>query len=111
MIKWDNAQTFKVTAEWVKIIRNSEKIQNFLANEEIRWQFNLAKSPWWGGFYERLIMEVKKTLYKSLGKSHLSFEGMEQVVMDIDYVGRKCISTRRTGKRHGRVDTDEQAAD
>ena len=84
MIISDNAQTFKVTAEWVKIIRKSEKMQNFLANEEIRWQFNLAKSPWWGGFYERLIKEVKKTLYKTLGKSHLSFEGMEQVVMDIE---------------------------
>jgi hypothetical protein len=48
-------QTFKVTAEWVKIIRKSEKMQTFLANEEIRWQFNLAKSPWWGGFYERKL--------------------------------------------------------
>ena len=84
MIVSDNAQTFKVTAEWVKIIRKSERVQNYLANEEIIWKFNLARSPWWGGFYERLIKEIKKTLYKTLGKSHLSFEGMEQVVMDIE---------------------------
>jgi hypothetical protein len=84
MIVSDNAQTFKVTAEWVKIIRKSEKMQNHLTSEEITWKFNLARSPWWGGFYERLIKEIKKTLYKTLGKSHLSFEGMEQVVMDIE---------------------------
>ena len=84
MIISDNAQTFKVTAEWVKIIRKSKRMQNFLANEDIRWMFNLAKSPWWGGFYERLIKEVKKILYKTLGRSHLSFEGMEQVVMEIE---------------------------
>ena len=41
----DNALTFKVTAEWVKKIRKSEILQNHLANEEITWQFNLAKSP------------------------------------------------------------------
>ncbi len=84
MIVSDNVQTFKITAEWVKIIRKSEKMQNHLANEEIIWKFNLARSPWWGGFYERLIKEIKKTLYKTLGKSHLSFEGMEQIVMDIE---------------------------
>ena len=80
----DNALTFKVTAEWVKKIRKSEILQNHLANEEITWQFNLAKSPWWGGFYERLIKEIKKTLYKTLGRSHLSSEEMEQVIMDIE---------------------------
>lgn len=80
----DNAATFKAAAEWIKVIRKSERLQNFLANKEIRWQFNLAKSPWWGGFYERLIKEVKKTLYKTLGRSHLSFEGMEDVIMDIE---------------------------
>ena len=80
----DNAQTFKATAEWVKLVRKSEKIKNVLANKEIRWQFNLAKSPWWGGFYERLIKEIKKTLYKKLGRSHLSFGAMEQVMMDIE---------------------------
>ena len=68
----------------MKKIRKSEILQNHLANEDITWQFNLAKSPWWGGFYERLIKEIKKTLYKTLGRSHLPFEGMEQVIMDIE---------------------------
>ena len=52
--------------------------------EEIRWQFNLARSPWWGGFYEILIKEIKKTLHKTLGRSRLSYEAMESVVMDIE---------------------------
>ena len=80
----DNVLTFKVTAEWVKKIRKSEILQNHLANEEIMWQFNLAKYPWWGGFSKRLIKEIKKTLYKTLGRLHLSFKGMEQVIMDIE---------------------------
>ncbi|XP_068671091.1 uncharacterized protein [Montipora foliosa] len=61
-----------------------EKMQNYLAREGIRWQFKLARSPWWGGFYERLIKEIKKTLHKTLGRLRLSYEAMESVVMDIE---------------------------
>ncbi|XP_022793733.1 uncharacterized protein LOC111332625 [Stylophora pistillata] len=57
-----NAKTFKATADWIKTVRRSEtELQNYLARENIRRQFNLAKSPWWGGNYERLIKEIKKT--------------------------------------------------
>ena len=80
----DNARVFKTTADWIRAIRKSEKLHNYLAREEIRWQFNLARSPWWGGFYERLIKEIKKTLHKTLGRSRLSYEAMESVVMDIE---------------------------
>ena len=67
-----------------KKIRKSEALQDFLAKQRITWQFNLAKSPWWGGMYERLIKEVKKTLYKTLGKTHLTLDQLIAVVMDIE---------------------------
>ena len=34
--------------------------------------------------YERLIKEIKKTVYKTLGKTHLTFELHEAVVIDIE---------------------------
>ena len=80
----DNAGVFKTTADWIRAIRKNEKMQNYVAREEIRWQFNLARSHWWGGFYDRLIKEIKKTLHKTLGRSRLSYEAMESVVMDIE---------------------------
>ena len=79
----DNATVFKATVKWIKVIRRSECLQNYLATQEIHWRFNLAKSPWWGGMYERLIKEIKKTLYKTLGRTHLTFGQLETVVMDI----------------------------
>ena len=33
--------------------------------------------------YERLIKDIKKTLHKTLGKTHLTFEQLEVVIMDI----------------------------
>ncbi|XP_074624492.1 uncharacterized protein LOC141882446 [Acropora palmata] len=80
----DNAATFKATATWIQKKRKSERLQDFFARQEIKWQFNLAKSPWWGGMYERLIREVKKTLYNTLGTTHLTFEQLEVVVIDIE---------------------------
>ena len=41
----DNAKMFKATADWIKKVRRSEKLKNYLARENIRWQFNLANSP------------------------------------------------------------------
>eukprot|EP00795_Rhopilema_esculentum_P001699 gene1699-biopygen10278 len=80
----DNASVFKTTAEWIKLIRKSEKLQDHLATLGITWRFNLSKSPWWGAMYERLIKDLKKTLYKTLGKTHLQFEQLEAVIMDIE---------------------------
>lgn len=34
--------------------------------------------------YERLIKEIEKTLYKTMGRSHLLYEQMEALVMDIE---------------------------
>ncbi|XP_020611021.1 uncharacterized protein LOC110049558 [Orbicella faveolata] len=70
----DNAKVFKATADWVKTVRKSEKLQNYLAREKIRW----------GGIYERLIKEIKKTLHNTLGRSYLSYEAFESVVMDVE---------------------------
>ena len=80
----DNARVFKTTADWVKTVRKSEKLQNYLARENIRWQINFAKSPWCGRIYETLIKEIKKTLHKTLEKLHRSYEAFELVVMDVE---------------------------
>lgn len=50
----------------------------------MEWQFNLSRLPWWGGMYERPIKEVKMTLFKTIGRLHLSYEQVEAVVMDIE---------------------------
>ena len=79
----DNA-VFKTTVTWIRKIRNSEVLQDFLAQQQITWQCSLSRLPWWGGLYERLIKEVKRTLYKTMGRTHLEYAQVEAVVMDIE---------------------------
>ena len=50
----DNAKTFKCK-------KLKDYIRNF-ATFEARWKYNLAKAPWWGGFYERMVQSVKRCL-------------------------------------------------
>ena len=80
----DNASVFKTNATWIRKIRKDEQLLNFLATQEIRCQFNPAKLPWWEGMYERIIKDIKKILYKTVDKTHLTFEQLETVIMDIE---------------------------
>ena len=80
----DNAKTFQAGAKWLIKINKDEKFHNFLSNENITWKFNLSKAPWWGGQFERLIGLTKQTLYIAIGKAHLQWEELEEVLLDIE---------------------------
>ena len=51
----DNGSTFVGAAGWLRKTMRDEKFSQFLAQNEIVWQFNLSRAPWWGGQYERMI--------------------------------------------------------
>ena len=82
----DNAKTFEAASKWIKMVMKSEKLQGYLADEHITWQFNLSRAPWWGGQFERLIGVVKQSLYKVLGKSTLTWSELKDVITDIEIV-------------------------
>ena len=71
----DNFQTFK-----------SSDLELYLTLHNIKWKFILAASPWWGGFYERMVKVVKTSLHKVIGKSKLSYEELETVLIQIEYM-------------------------
>ena len=45
----DNGRTFVAAAKWLNRLMKSEQLQDYLAHQGIRWQFNLSRAPWWGG--------------------------------------------------------------
>ena len=80
----DNATTFKAAANWVRQVRQDEKLNNLLADLAIEWRFNLSRAPWWGGQFERLIGLFKNAFYKSIGNGILRWTELEEVVLDIE---------------------------
>ena len=60
------------------------RLANYLAHRGIVWKFNLARAPWWGGFFERLIGTVKVALSKAIGGALLTFSELEDVLREVE---------------------------
>ena len=62
----------------------SERVKDFLRNNNIEWKFILERSPWWGGLYERLIGITKSCLKNVMAKGLLTFEELRTVIYEIE---------------------------
>ena len=71
----DNAKTFK-----------SKEVQQFIRNMGVAWKFNLPRSPWWGGFFERMVRCTKSSLKKILGVAKLTYEELLTVLTEVEGV-------------------------
>ena len=82
----DNGRTFIAAANWLKKVREDERLNTFLSTHEITWQFNLRHATWWGGQYVRLIGVMKGAFYKTVGQGQLSWDELIEVPLDIEIV-------------------------
>ena len=69
----DNFKTFK-----------SKEMQEFASSTGISWRYNLEATPWWGGFFERLVGTTKRILKKMLGKRSLTYEELETALARVE---------------------------
>ena len=79
----DNPKTFKAVATWIRSIKKSELIHDYLENH-ITWQFKLSRVPWLGSHFGQMVGLMKQCLYKTFGKATLSWQELEEVLLDIE---------------------------
>ena len=82
----DNARTFKRAAKELSCFITNSSYQAYLADSRIRWFFYLEKSPWWGGFIERMVGSVKSILRTVLYRALLTFEEMTTILVKIESI-------------------------
>ena len=80
----DNALAFKATNQWLDVLSQNKDLFNYLNTQRIKWRFNLARAPWWGGFYERMVSITKASLSKVVGRALLKYDELEEVLLDIE---------------------------
>jgi hypothetical protein len=62
---------------------NWSQLEEKLNAKQIYWSFNPAASPWWGGFFERLVRSVKELLRRMLGKAKITRKELENCLATI----------------------------
>ena len=62
----------------------SREVKQYMLRQGVKQQFILPASPWWGGFYERLVRTVKSCLKKTLGRAYTTFEELQTILCDVE---------------------------
>lgn len=52
----------------------------------VKWIMIPERSPWWGGFYERQVQNLKRSMKRGIGRAILSYEELRTIVTEIEMV-------------------------
>ena len=80
----DNAKTFVAAVRWLKKAQSDKNFNDYLATNQIHWQFNLSCAPWWGGQFEQLIGLVKRALHKTIENGCLRWHELQDILLDVE---------------------------
>ena len=65
-------------------------LQRYFGHLAPKWKYIVPRSPWWGGWWERLVRSVKVGLRKSLGTRCLARAELETVLIEVE----SCVNSR-----------------
>ena len=82
----DKAKNFVAASKGIGKTNKDEKMQEYLIKEQIKWNFNLSRVPWWGGQFERMVVLAKQPLFKATGRANLTKQELEKILMGIEVV-------------------------
>ena len=80
----------------------SREVQNYASVKGIKWNYNLPKTPWAGGFFERLIKSVKRCFRKLLNVLKVDYEDLVTILVEIQQV----INNRPLTYNYNDVDSE-----
>ena len=79
----DHGTNLSATAKFLKDTLSEEIVQEFFKQHTIQWNFIHVRSPWEGGFYERLIGVTKSCLRKLLYRKTLTHQEITTLVAEV----------------------------
>ena len=82
----DNGKTFKSASKAIKHLLQDPTVKKHFSDLRVEWRFNLAKAPWWGGIFERMIRSAKRCIKKAVGKNCLSYDELLTLVTEVEAV-------------------------
>lgn len=74
----------KSAAKALQKVFSYPSVKRFLANRRISWKFNMDRAPWWGGFFERMMQNVKRSLQKTLRNAKLDYDELHTILVEVE---------------------------
>ncbi|XP_049872391.1 uncharacterized protein LOC126371185 isoform X4 [Pectinophora gossypiella] len=89
VIYTDNGTNFQGTANLLNNVDWKEvEVTTAVLPQPIKWKFIPPASPWWGGWWERLVRVMKEMLRRILGKASLSWIELTTLLCEWTIHGR-----------------------
>ena len=82
----DNAKTFECVSRELPQVLNNPKLHKYLHDRGISWKFYVQKSPWMGGFIERVVGLFKSAVKRVVGRALLDFQEFLTLIYEINAV-------------------------
>ena len=86
MISDNASSTYVSVSKELEQIFTSDKLGESLSARSVRWKFIPKCAPWYGGFWVRLIGLTKTVLRKVLGRSFITLEELQTLLVEIKAV-------------------------
>ncbi|KFD55982.1 hypothetical protein M513_03106 [Trichuris suis] len=83
----DNFRSFRAADRALNELFNKENrtlIKRELSKDRITWTFITPRSPWCGGYWERLVGSVKIALKKALGHAYVNEQQLSTILCEIE---------------------------
>ena len=80
----DNAATFRQTSLFINLLHEAEPVQGFVNSHEISWKFITPRAPWTGGFYERMVGTVKRSLAKATFRRKPTLQELRALLFEVE---------------------------
>ena len=82
----DNGTNFRGAERFLVDIQDEPEVRSHLQNTNIVWKFLTPRSPWSGGFFERMISTVKTCLHKCLYRRRVSSSELRSLLCEIQTI-------------------------
>ena len=82
----DNGTTFKGASKSIRNIMDHPEVRHFMSGVNVKWDFNIERAPWWGGFFERMVQLLKRCLRKLVGRAKLTYEELLTGVTEVELI-------------------------
>ena len=82
----DNARNFIGGHRFLEDLADDPDVTSHMEVQRIEWKWITPRSPWEGGFYERMIQVVKSCLHKVLYRRQISFEELRTLTREFQTI-------------------------